>query len=128
MFQFFQAEYLIDIEIGIFPQRFQVIPDTGSSDFWVNDITCFIDGDPERPCYYNSKFKPNFAMNSNFRLEAKQMTSLKRILFPWPYLFTAFYPPSWLWTLSLPLPPIANTGPFTESERKQIWILQIKFH
>ena len=45
------AQYFIDVEIGTPPQKFTMVPDTGSSNLWVYSSKCWA-----IPCWMHSTF------------------------------------------------------------------------
>ena len=45
------TQYFVDIEVGTPPQRFTVVPDTGSSNLWLYSEKCWA-----LPCWYHHTY------------------------------------------------------------------------
>ncbi|EPB74052.1 hypothetical protein ANCCEY_06839 [Ancylostoma ceylanicum] len=64
---YYGSEYLGNITIGTPEQRFQVVVDTGSADFWVTDYSCV--GDEPEVCEHSlCDAGRKFALSSLFNL------------------------------------------------------------
>ena len=48
---YLNAQYFIEVEVGTPPQKFTVVPDTGSSNLWMYSSSCW-----SIPCWYHAKY------------------------------------------------------------------------